>query len=61
MVSFSTIIGCYFAWVDRKNKDDTNYALGGQKFTAVPVRVSAESSKFQKLKQSIFLDLLFDF
>ena len=46
---YSTIIGIYFGWVDRKNKDDTNYALGGQKFTAMPVALSLTATSLSAI------------
>ena len=45
----STIIGCYFGWVDRKNKDDTNYALGGQAFSALPVALSLTATSLSAI------------
>ena len=46
---FSTIIGCYFGWIDRKNEDHTNYALGGQKFTAMPVALSLTATSLSAI------------
>jgi len=45
----STIIGIYFGWKDRKNKDDNNYALGGQKFTAFPVALSLTATSLSAI------------
>ena len=33
----SSAIGVYFAWKDRQNDDENNYALAGQSFSAWPV------------------------
>ena len=33
----SSAIGVYFAWKDRQNDDENNYALAGQTFSAWPV------------------------
>ena len=40
LLAMSSAIGIYFAWKDRQNKDEKNYALGGQKFSAWPVALS---------------------
>ena len=40
LLVISTAIGVYFGWKDRKTKDDKNYALGRQQFSAVPVALS---------------------
>ena len=37
MLVISSAIGVYFAWKDRQNDDENNYALAGQTFSAWPV------------------------
>ena len=45
----STLIGIYFGWKDRKNKDEKNYALGGQKFNAFPVALSLTATSLSAI------------
>ena len=45
----STAIGIYFGWVDRKSKDDNNYALGGQSFSAFPVALSLTATSLSAI------------
>ena len=42
-------IGIFFGWRDRKNKDSNNYALGGQKFTALPVALSLTATSISAI------------
>ena len=42
-------IGIFFGWKDRKNKDSNNYALGGQKFTALPVALSLTATSISAI------------
>ena len=37
LLVISSAIGIYFAWKDRQNDDENNYALAGQTFSAWPV------------------------
>ena len=37
LLVISSAIGVYFAWKDRQNDDENNYALAGQTFSAWPV------------------------
>ena len=45
----STLIGVYFGWKDRRNKDETNYALGGRRFSALPVAVSLTATSLSAI------------
>ena len=45
----STAIGVYFGWKDRKTKDDNNYALGGQSFSAFPVALSLTATSLSAI------------
>ena len=49
LLVISTAIGVYFGWKDRKTKDDKNYALGGQQFSAVPVALSLTATSLSAI------------
>jgi len=45
----SSAIGVYFAWRDRRNEDEKNYALGGQAFSAWPVALSLTATSISAI------------
>ena len=49
LLAISTVIGVYFGWKDRKNKDENNYALGGQSFSAYPVALSLTATSISAI------------
>ena len=49
MITQQKAIGIFFGWKDRKNKDSNNYALGGQKFTALPVALSLTATSISAI------------
>ena len=49
LLVISTVIGVFFAWKDRQNRDENNYALGGRVFTAWPVALSLTATSISAI------------
>jgi len=49
LLVISSAIGIYFAWKDRQNDDENNYALAGQTFSAWPVSLSLTATSISAI------------
>ena len=49
LLVISTVIGIFFAWKDRQNRDENNYALGGRVFSAWPVALSLTATSISAI------------
>ena len=49
LLVISTVIGVFFAWKDRQNRDENNYALGGRVFSAWPVALSLTATSISAI------------